>query len=446
MSSTFSQPNRKVQRNEPCPCGSGKKYKHCCLSQAQAPDPDAAKHQLYEAYGLLFTRVTDYVHEDLPVETTALAWADFHQGDPPEIDPDSPDFIEFFVPWMLFYWRAEVPDPTSAPETGLTSDPAQDDSPPQKVRQLPAVAEMFQARIDTDAQQGGRYARHKLTAVERSLIHALGQSPYSFFQVNEIIDQKYVTVTDLIVQRQETVFMPEFGEGLWVGCIIYGQILTVDGMTILPAVAPILFYDHMATALGNMERKVKALMPELGEDWRREMDDDIRSLYFGLCTTIDEAEGPDDEDDASAQSLGFDPGLFEDPDKPMLTTLTYTLTGTLQDHVRALAHLSPNTAEDLLCGVESESDEHGVERDVVRFAWRDEDLDVDGAHLGDVTISDDRLTAHLVGEDFNDQFKHEVERHMGRTVEGLEQKVVTVSDMVGQVIKQRITDRRNRRQ
>jgi len=23
----------KVQRNEPCPCGSGKKYKHCCLNK-----------------------------------------------------------------------------------------------------------------------------------------------------------------------------------------------------------------------------------------------------------------------------------------------------------------------------------------------------------------------------------------------------------------------------
>ena len=22
--------NKKVGRNEPCPCGSGKKYKHCC--------------------------------------------------------------------------------------------------------------------------------------------------------------------------------------------------------------------------------------------------------------------------------------------------------------------------------------------------------------------------------------------------------------------------------
>jgi uncharacterized protein YecA (UPF0149 family) len=28
---------KKVKRNAPCPCGSGKKYKHCCMSKDQAP-------------------------------------------------------------------------------------------------------------------------------------------------------------------------------------------------------------------------------------------------------------------------------------------------------------------------------------------------------------------------------------------------------------------------
>jgi hypothetical protein len=28
-------PDHKVGRNEPCPCGSGKKFKHCCLSKTE---------------------------------------------------------------------------------------------------------------------------------------------------------------------------------------------------------------------------------------------------------------------------------------------------------------------------------------------------------------------------------------------------------------------------
>ena len=33
-------PSKKIGRNESCPCGSGKKYKHCCLNSHQAAIPD----------------------------------------------------------------------------------------------------------------------------------------------------------------------------------------------------------------------------------------------------------------------------------------------------------------------------------------------------------------------------------------------------------------------
>jgi preprotein translocase subunit SecA len=38
-----SKAARKVGRNAPCPCGSGKKYKQCCLRQGLSPEEAAAK-------------------------------------------------------------------------------------------------------------------------------------------------------------------------------------------------------------------------------------------------------------------------------------------------------------------------------------------------------------------------------------------------------------------
>ena len=32
-------PSNKIGRNEPCPCGSGKKYKYCCLNSHKAAIP-----------------------------------------------------------------------------------------------------------------------------------------------------------------------------------------------------------------------------------------------------------------------------------------------------------------------------------------------------------------------------------------------------------------------
>jgi uncharacterized protein YecA (UPF0149 family) len=33
---TYRRSEPKIGRNDPCPCGSGKKYKHCCLNKFAA--------------------------------------------------------------------------------------------------------------------------------------------------------------------------------------------------------------------------------------------------------------------------------------------------------------------------------------------------------------------------------------------------------------------------
>lgn len=38
--------NEKIGRNDPCPCGSGKKFKQCCISKPPAPKPLKFKAKL----------------------------------------------------------------------------------------------------------------------------------------------------------------------------------------------------------------------------------------------------------------------------------------------------------------------------------------------------------------------------------------------------------------
>jgi len=38
--------NEKIGRNDPCPCGSGKKYKHCCLGKTALPDEKGPAQQV----------------------------------------------------------------------------------------------------------------------------------------------------------------------------------------------------------------------------------------------------------------------------------------------------------------------------------------------------------------------------------------------------------------
>ena len=47
-----------VSRNDPCPCGSGKKYKKCCLG---APDPSEDRRRKILVYGSLALAVVTLV-------------------------------------------------------------------------------------------------------------------------------------------------------------------------------------------------------------------------------------------------------------------------------------------------------------------------------------------------------------------------------------------------
>lgn len=48
----------KIQRNDPCPCGSGKKYKQCCLVTQPVIPPTIATPPLHEGEGESSTSTT----------------------------------------------------------------------------------------------------------------------------------------------------------------------------------------------------------------------------------------------------------------------------------------------------------------------------------------------------------------------------------------------------
>ncbi len=58
-------------RNDPCPCGSGRKYKHCCLRAIDADD--AARTRLRTAEGVLVPALFSYAVEELGNEFVAEA-------------------------------------------------------------------------------------------------------------------------------------------------------------------------------------------------------------------------------------------------------------------------------------------------------------------------------------------------------------------------------------
>ena len=108
----------KVGRNDPCPCGSGKKYKKCCLSKAEGAS-EARRTESPDQR--LRQRLMDYVETSLPHAETHRATGEFfgEQFDPDRkrlalnsrgVEADWPSFLE----WLIHDFRLSAGCPVIA--------------------------------------------------------------------------------------------------------------------------------------------------------------------------------------------------------------------------------------------------------------------------------------------------------------------------------------------
>ena len=97
-------------RNAPCPCGSGKKYKKCCLKTLE-PDRDSEGSRLGEAFARLDDRMRPFAERALGRAGMEAAYDEFLLW--PDEAPNV-DFLELqgqlFCSWSIFNWSYEPED------------------------------------------------------------------------------------------------------------------------------------------------------------------------------------------------------------------------------------------------------------------------------------------------------------------------------------------------
>ena len=102
----------KPGRNDPCPCGSGKKYKHCCLNAGSVPAAAPADlswrrlRALLDGFATEMLRFTAEAYGSLALHE---AWDEFTGYDDLEFDPNTP-LMQLFMPWFFHCW---APDPVA---------------------------------------------------------------------------------------------------------------------------------------------------------------------------------------------------------------------------------------------------------------------------------------------------------------------------------------------
>jgi len=211
----------KIGRNNTCPCGSGKKYKKCCLhkSSFNAEVADLALCKMHQtADRVINDHLTPYSAQELPDDIISTALSDFLPNELPEAMDKALLFDGLFLPWLLFNW---IP----YDDFGLD-------------------------KFDGEKNLALNYVSihgDKLNNAERHFIAAMSETCYSFYSILEVEFEKQLIVKDILLGTTHIIKEQQGTHNLKRGHIILSHILTLDKQSILVGTAPLLFDKYHVT-------------------------------------------------------------------------------------------------------------------------------------------------------------------------------------------------------
>ena len=248
----------KIGRNQPCPCGSGKKYKKCCLRKAAAPPQALYYRRLSEAHDRLVERLAGYAARIFGEEAVHVAMHAFLLWPEAGEEIDEEVFnraAPLFWPWYLFNWEYCALD--SAVEL---------DGPEDRT-----VAELYAEA------QGGR-----LDTLERLLIESINRKPYSFLEVSRVDQGRGMVLKDVLTGTRIEVQERSGSQYVHPGDVLFGRAVDVDGVGMLVGLSQTLIPPGRKTDIINFRKWMRGDQLTLNDDDIYDWDTEIRELYFDI--------------------------------------------------------------------------------------------------------------------------------------------------------------------
>jgi hypothetical protein len=249
----------KIGRNDPCPCGSGKKYKKCCLNKAKPP-VDLLWRRLGEAHDRLVDKLMVHARKIFGEPALIMAMDEFLVW--PEMGLPQDQIVEhmqFFVPWFVFNWMY---DPSDA-EVEL-------DVPP-----LQTVAEIY-------AKERGQ----RLDRLQRRLIDATSGKPFIFFEVTSCKQGESYRLKDIFRGIETDVIEKQGSENARPGDILLARIVQIDHVAMLVGCGSILITPNFKPAIIDLRREMFQEYRHITPDVLKDYDIEIRELYFDIYESL----------------------------------------------------------------------------------------------------------------------------------------------------------------
>ena len=249
----------KIGRNDPCPCGSGKKYKKCCLIKAKPPE-DLLYRRLGAAHDRLVDRLMALARKIFGEPALSMAMDEFLVWPEMGFSQDQiVDHMQLFVPWFVFNWMY---DPSDA-EVEL-------DVPPLQI-----AAEIY-------AKERGQ----RLDKLQRRLIDETSGRPFSFFEVTSCQQGEGYRLKDIFQGIETDVIEKQGSENARPGDILLARIVQIDHVAMIVGCGSILMTPNFKPAIIDLRREMLKEYRHITPDVLKDFDIEIRELYFDIYESL----------------------------------------------------------------------------------------------------------------------------------------------------------------
>lgn len=236
-----------IGRNDPCPCGSGKKYKRCCQTGPLDLMEEAAR-RVRRIQDQVEPKVVRFVRTLLGENALEEAWEEFACGHD-ELEREGPEF-QLFHPWVLYDWVPPIRGRPveNKPVAGLYLDAYGAQLPPEEARFLEST----------------------LT------------TPISFHDVIEVEPGRRIRVRDVLLQTEQEVFEKSGSETLQRDDVIFARVVPYDGVALIIGSGSIPLPPIEKQPILRLRERLTKKLGDPTPDMLRAGSREFRTLYLSM--------------------------------------------------------------------------------------------------------------------------------------------------------------------
>lgn len=257
---------KKIGRNDPCPCGSGKKYKQCC-GRIKQPPVDLFWERVGDSLRKTSERLFKFALKSGGNYAYSMAVDEFFLW--PEDEDILDDLLEehhpIFVPWYINNWYF---DPIELEDKNVRID-------------LPPYLTFAEIYL--------KEKEHQLDSLQQKILKTNIKRPYSFHEVLECKRGEGFMARDLFLETESFVSEKMGSENLKSGSILFARTLKIDRLTLLDGCGTVVIPPDYKSEIFELRDKMRNFYYPLTVKALNEYDAEIRELYFYIYESLHQA-------------------------------------------------------------------------------------------------------------------------------------------------------------